>query len=281
MAHMFMLFPEGRPKALTLSYDDGVQQDERLVDIMAKNGLRGTFNINSGRYSPEGKTWPEGRVHRVMTEAATTSLFKDSGNEVAVHAYSHLFLNKIKRERVAFEIVEDRVNLERQFGTIIRGMAYPYGTWNDDVLDVLADCGIAYSRTTKATESFGIPTRWLTLDPTCHHKHPRLTELATRFVESERSSNDPWLFYLWGHSYEFEGDNNWDVIEKFAEYTGGHDDIWYATNIEIYDYVEASRRLHISANCKMIHNPSAIPVWIRDTSANKIREIEPGATITL
>ena len=128
MAHMFMLFPGGRAKALTLSYDDGVEQDERLVDIMSKNGLRGTFNINSGRYSPEGTVFPAGKVHRVMTEAATTALFRESGNEVAVHACNHLYLNKIKRERIAYEIVQDRINLERQFGCIIRGMAYPYGT---------------------------------------------------------------------------------------------------------------------------------------------------------
>ena len=276
---MFMLFPEGRPKAFTLSYDDGVEQDERLVDIMAKNGLRGTFNVNSGRYVEEGTVFAEGRFHRVMTEAATTALFKDSGNEVAVHAYSHLFLNKIKRERVAYEIVEDRVNLERQFGTIIRGMAYPYGTWNDGVLDVLADCGIAYARTTKATESFAIPTRWLTLDPTCHHNHPRLTEIATKFVESEKVPNDPWLFYFWGHSYEFERDNNWDLIEKFAEYIGGHGDVWYATNIEIYDYVMAYERLLTSIDGSLISNPSAIPVWFK--LDKRVFCVNPGETISV
>lgn len=279
MAHMFMLFPEGKIKALTLSYDDGVEQDERLIDIMSKNGLRGTFNINSGRFSPEGKIFEEGRFHRVLTEAKTLSVFKDSGNEVAVHACNHLFLNKIQRERIAYEIVQDRVNLERLFGRVIRGMAYPYGTWNDAVLDVLADCGIAYSRTTKATESFAIPTRWLTLDPTCHHNHPRLTELATKFLEADKVGGDPMLFYVWGHSYEFERDNNWENIEKFSEYVGGHDDVWYATNIEIFDYVTAYDRLILSIDGSLVSNPSAIPVWFR--LDKKVFCVNPGETISV
>ena len=42
------LFPGGKKKALTLSYDDGVTQDERLIDIMNQYKVKGTFNINAG-----------------------------------------------------------------------------------------------------------------------------------------------------------------------------------------------------------------------------------------
>ena len=42
-----MLFPGKKRKVLTLSYDDGVEQDIRLVEIMKKHGLKGTFNINT------------------------------------------------------------------------------------------------------------------------------------------------------------------------------------------------------------------------------------------
>ena len=36
MANLFMRFPQGNPKALTLSYDDGVEQDIRLMEILDK-----------------------------------------------------------------------------------------------------------------------------------------------------------------------------------------------------------------------------------------------------
>jgi len=88
-----------------------------------------------------------------------------------------------------------------------------------------------------------------------------LPELTERFVEKCNKFGNPELFYLWGHSYEFDNDNNWDVIEKFAERTGGHDHIWYATNIEVYDYVKAYENLHTSFDKRIVHNPSASDVW--------------------
>ena len=83
---LFMRFPEGRAKALTFSYDDGVEQDIRLVEILNKHGMKGTFNLNSGIYAPEGTVYPEGQVHRRMTEQAITELYKNGAHEVAVHS---------------------------------------------------------------------------------------------------------------------------------------------------------------------------------------------------
>ena len=69
------------------------------------------------------------------------------------------------------------------------------------------------------------------------------------------------MFYLWGHSYEFDNDDNWNVIEEFCAYMGNREDIWYATNIEIYDYVMAYQSLQIDEDKKKVHNPTGIDVW--------------------
>ena len=71
------------------------------------------------------------------------------------------------------------------------------------------------------------------------------------------------MFYLWGHSYEFDDHDNWNVIEELCEYVGGKDDIWYATNIEVYDYVKAYESLQTSFEKDIIYNPSNIDVWVR------------------
>lgn len=257
--NLFMRFPGGVRKALTLSYDDGVEQDIRFVDIINKHGLKCTFNINAGCFASEGKVFKEGTIHRRMTKRACVELYKNSGHEVAVHGYTHPWLEKLSPSGVAYEIIKDREELEDAFGCIVRGMAYPYGTYNDDVVRVLADCGIVYSRTTKSTEKFDIPTDWLRMPATSHHNSPRLMELAKQFVELDK--NDPKLFYLWGHTYEFEERDNWKVIEEFAEYIGGRDDIWYATNIEIYEYIEDFKRLVFSADMRKVKNPTARDIW--------------------
>lgn len=275
---MHMRLKDGKSKVLTLSYDDGVVHDIRLMEIMDRHGLKGTFNINSGLYMPEDaqrKTF-NGRMKLSECQA----LYRNSPHEVAIHSVNHPFLENLKKPQMLVEILEDRKNIEAQFGRLARGMAYPYGTYNDTVLEALAACGICYSRTVEDTEDFQFPTNWLTLHPTCHHGNPRLMELAKRFVETAPPAYaGNWMFYLWGHSYEFYNGNNWHIIEEFAAYTGGKEDIWYATNIEIYDYVKAYEALQTSVDERLVHNPTATDLWFYQKG--KIHCIHAGETLFL
>ena len=264
------VFPKGKKKALTFSYDDGVEADLPLADIFNACGMKGTFNICGSHVGTKG--------HLSAEEIRTNLLAK--GHEVACHGFRHPFEDQSPAAAVVNDVLEDRKILEEVTGGIVRGMAYPFGTYNQQVIDILKSLGIVYCRATQQesnTTKIPYGDGWLAWNPTTHHNGDIVKRIQP-FLEY------PWgcrLLYIWGHSYEFNNMDNWEVMEEFCEKMKKRREVWYATNIEIYDYVEASRRLHISANCKMIHNPSAIPVWIRDTSANKIREIEPGATITL
>lgn len=278
MASIYMRFPNGLAKTLTLSYDDAVEQDIRLMKILDKNGIKCTFNINTGCFAKEGTVYPKGQIHRRMTEKQAVELYSGSGHEVAVHALTHPFLEQLPTNAVIKEVSEDRANIERLFGKITRGMAYPFGTYSDGVVKCLEACGIVYSRTTKATENFGLPRDWLRLDPTCHHSCPRLDELADKFV-NETPNRGPMLFYLWGHSYEFDQNNNWELIEKFASKIGGKSDIWYATNIDIYDYIKAYESIIFSNDLSVVHNPSAQTVWF--CKNDKPYSVKSGETIKI
>lgn len=261
MADLWMLYPQGKLKALTLSYDDGVEQDIRLMEIMNRHGLKGTFNLNSGLFAPEGTTYPKGHIHRRMTEKAVLDLYAGSGHEVAIHALYHGDLPNIPATHAIWQVMRDKEKLENLFHCIVRGMAYPYGTVTPELAKTLKDCGVAYSRTVESTHRFDLPHNWLQLPATCHHNDPQLMELARRFAEAQPYK--PMLFYLWGHSYEFEANDNWHVIEEFAEYIGGREEIWYATNIEICDYIQAWRSMHISADGRRVYNPTAQNLWLR------------------
>lgn len=275
---MYIKFPDGKSKVLTLSYDDGPIEDIRLMAILNKNGIKATFNINTGLYCPENMTRENNRGAMKLSEAK--ELYIHSGHEVAVHTLNHLFLDRLKTDEVIMEVMQDRINIEAQYGTLARGLAYPYGTCNDEVIGILQKCGICYARTGNQTEAFWFPKNWLALDPTCHHNNPKLMELAKTFVEQKsRHIGQNWLFYVFGHSYEFENDNNWDLMENFAAYVGGREDIWYATNIEIYDYVQAYRNLQTSVDKKTVYNPSVTDVWFHHLDG--IHCIQGGQTLYL
>lgn len=283
MNSLFMRFPGGRPKALTLSYDDAVREDVRLIDIMKAHGLKGTFNINSAlRVAPEEQAEINSKRSYAFksTYDEVSELYAQEGIEVAVHGLTHPFLQTLPPAQVVYEVLEDRRRLEEQFGTIVRGMAYPQGTYSDAVVEALRCCGIAYSRAVKSTERFDLPDNWLIWQPTCHHTNKRLTEIAQSFLDKPCNNlAHPQLFYLWGHAYEFEQFNNWYVIEDFAKMMGGREEIWYATNIEIYDYIEAFRRLVFSVGMTKAYNPTAIPLWF--CYHNQMYCVGAGETIAL
>lgn len=256
---MKMRLKDGKTKVLTLSYDDGTVHDIKLIEIMNRYGLKGTFNVNTGSYFPEDAVRKEfgGR----LKASEEKKVYLDFGHEVAVHGFTHPFLDKMDTAEIIYEIVEDRKSLESNYRQIVRGMAYPFGVYNKKVIEVLEKCHISYARTCSSTHSFNFPDNWLMLNPTCHHNDDKLDELIKRFVEIPHKYNNSEMFYLWGHSVEFEKYNNWYIIEKFAEYAGNHEHIWYATNIEIYDYVKAYESLQTSFDKKIIHNPTSIDVW--------------------
>ncbi len=279
MVRKHFMFPGFKRMAVTLSYDDGVRQDKRLISIMKQYGLKGTFNINSGLFSSEPSDVEKGR----MTVEEAYELYTGAGMEVAVHGYKHLHLANIDTAIATYDVINDRVELEKLFDTVVKGMAYAFGNYSDSVVEILKMCGIEYSRTVVQTEKFDIPTDWLRLNPTCHHINPKLMSLADTFIngtgQSERWLKMPRLFYLWGHSYEFDNNDNWDVIIKFAEFIGGRDNVWYATNGEIYEYVQAYDRLRFSADGTLVHNPSDITVYIEH--ADKQFVLPAGETVRI
>ncbi|MBR1677549.1 MAG: polysaccharide deacetylase family protein [Clostridia bacterium] len=257
--YRFLRFPEWKYKAVTLSYDDGVIFDKKLIEILDKYGLKCTFNLNSELYA--SKTGG-----RRLTKSEATALYKNSHHEVAIHGAKHFSLAEISTEAMLREIMTDRENLERQFGRIIKGMAYANGSFSDEVVEVLKTCKIKYARTIISTHAFDIPSDWLRLCPTCHHSDKDLYKLTDKFLTYNVSdnfwSNPPRLFYLWGHSFEFNDHNDWETIENFAKKVGNRDDVWYCTNGEVYDYVKAFEKLEYSVNGETIYNGTDKDVYI-------------------
>ena len=277
---ILMRYPGGLAKALTFSYDDGVEQDQELMRIFDQHHMKATFNLNSGLYAQPGQVWPEGQHLRRMTRQQCLDLYKDSGHEVAVHCLTHQLLTEAPGALVVHEVLEDRKNLERDYGRIVRGMAYPYGPSSQATADALRSCGILYARTVTSSRKFDIPEDWLRFPATCHHDDPRLMAMADRFLgRRERDIYGCWLFYVWGHSYEFERDDNWYIIRDFCAKMADHEDVWYATNGEIFEYIDAWRKLVLSADGTMVYNPTVHTLWLKRDDV--LHVVAPGETIQL
>ena len=269
------LFPNGVKKAFTLSYDDGCYDDIRLMELMSSLNIKGTFNISSELYRPDG-TEPEGYWPR-MTRAETEN-YKREGIEVALHGVTHRDFCKITEPELVYEIMSDKHNLENMFSTVIRGAAYPYGTFDDRAVETLRRSGIKYCRTVWSDYSLNMPSDWLRLRPTAHHADPKLPELVDKFLGE--TPRDPRMLYIWGHTPEFRRDKNWGLIEDILAKVSGREDIWFATNIEICEYDLAAKALEYSADGRFVYNSTATKVWL-ERRPDEAVTVEPGALIEL
>lgn len=248
MHKTYYCFPEGKHKVLTMSYDDGKLQDRHLIDIFNKYHIKGTFHLNGGLIKNQERIKEE-EIYTLYTN-----------HEIACHTLTHPTIARCPKEQIVHQILKDRESLEEIAKIPVRGLSYPNGSFNKEIKELLPFLGIAYSRTINSTNSFEMPSDFMEWNPTCHH-NMNLIELADEFLNLHKKQY-LYMMYVWGHSYDFERDNNWEVIETFCEMVGNKQDIWYATNIEIVDYLYAVENLIYTALGDKVYNPSALDVWI-------------------
>lgn len=246
MKNIYICFPGGKHKVLTMSYDDGRIEDRRLIEIFNQYGIKGTFHLNSGLTN-----------ERILREE-WKSLYE--GHEVSAHTYTHPTIARCPLEQVAMQIIQDRRELEEAVGYPVRGLSYPNGSFSQEIVDMLPALGIRYARTVGSTDSFAMPDNFLKWTATCHHNH-NLLALGEEFINLHKTQY-LYLMYVWGHSYEFTQKQNWELMEEFCRMVGNKEDIWYATNIQIVDYMEAAHRLQYGAQGNMVYNPSVMSVWL-------------------
>jgi peptidoglycan/xylan/chitin deacetylase (PgdA/CDA1 family) len=233
---------------MTFSYDDGRTQDRQLVGKLNQYGFKGTFHLNSGFLGIEG----------YVTAEEIQTLYE--GHEVSSHTVDHPFLEISPPDQVAQEILDDRRVLESLVHYPIHGMSYPFGTYDDKVVAMLPTLGIEYARTVNSHGRFEMPSDPLRWHPTCHHK--QLLEQVEIFKDYQDRFKRMSLLYVWGHSYEFDNDDNWEIIDQAGDILKGNDTIWHATNAEIIAYKQVLERLRFSVDRSIVHNPSAMDAWI-------------------
>lgn len=273
----FFLYPEGYSRCVTFSYDDGAHFDRRLVEIFNRYGLKGTFHLNSGSLEHGNRNgWN-------IAAEEIPELY--AGHEVSCHMATHPFPSAQPDTELVREMLDDRLALEKYCGYPVRGMSFPFGDYDARTLTAMDAAGIEYSRAVAPTKGFRLPADFRAWSPTCHHREA--ADLLDRF----RGEFSPLaLFYVWGHSFEFDRQNNWNVIEEFCDKLCAKRDFWAATNIQIVDYIRAARALRFSADCRMVYNPTATTVWFGDTGGGtlctdctKYRKfaVKPGETLKI
>ena len=221
-------------KAVTFSYDDGVTQDIRLIELLNKYGLKCTFNLNSELLGRKGILTHEGQriSHYKLHPEDVKHVY--TGHEVAVHTLTHPNLTQLTDAEIIRQVEQDRLNLSELTGYEVIGMAYPGGGNDDRTAKIIQEnTGIKYCRTVTSNSSFEPQENLYRFNPSAFHlRFDALMNLGQQFIDLDAKS--PKIFYIWGHSYEMDYcPDYWVRLEEFFKLISNKSDIFYGTNKEV------------------------------------------------
>ena len=229
---------QNKLKAVTFSYDDGVTQDIRLIELLNKYSLKCTFNLNSELLGKPGILIRENQriSHYKVTPQDVKYVY--DGHEVAAHTLTHPFLPAVTDEaEIIRQVEQDRLNLSELTGYEVVGMAYPGGGINNDdrVADIIRrGTNIKYARTTDITDRYDLQSNLYRFNPNVCHimEFDRMMQMGREFVDLK--PDKPQIYYIWGHSYEMDyRPDYWIKLEEFFKLISGREDIFYGTNAEV------------------------------------------------
>ena len=249
------LYRFGKAKAFNVTYDDGVLQDIRFVELLNKYNLKGTFNLNSGLMENEFEwTHETGCVIKRLSKERALPLY--TGHEIASHTLTHPFMEGKTETEILYELKEDKKNLEKLFGMEMKGFAVPFDYYSEFIESCVKKIGFEYARISEESLSFKPQTDYHRWKATVFHLDDSLEKLTQDFINTDEELA---LFQIVGHSYDLDTENSWDKIENVFQRISLQQDVLPMTTIEIIDYLKAMDEVEITKN--HIVNNSEHTLW--------------------
>lgn len=249
------LYPEGKRKAFNITYDDGILQDIRFVELLNKYNIKGTFNLNSALMENEFEWTHEcGMVVKRLSSQAACGLFE--GHEIASHTLTHPYMYGLSEEALMYEMGKDKENLEKLFQREIAGFAVPFDYYDDLIQKCVENCGFKYGRCSKESRSFTPCKDYYRWEAGIFHLASDFQEFVKKFFETEEELA---VCQIVGHAYDLDVENMWEVMEEIFSKIKQEENIWKTTHIELIQYLQAMRKAKIFED--RIENQSNTELW--------------------
>ncbi|AEA33064.1 polysaccharide deacetylase family protein [Hippea maritima] len=116
-----------------ITFDDGYKDNVDAARILKKYGMKGLFFISTSLIGKEHEN------AKMMDETDLKELV-DLGMALGSHSHRHLKLSQLRKEEVKNEIMRS-IDILSSYQEI-EDFAYPFGNFNDDVIDVLRELKI-------------------------------------------------------------------------------------------------------------------------------------------
>ncbi len=204
-------------------WDDGVNDDIGVIEILRKYGAKASFNLNPATHRAErhgGFNDKWGKVVQRLARGELTSVYE--GFTIANHSVSHPWPTRIPLAEWRREVVDGRKILQDWFQQPVSGFAYPFGDYNEATAAVVREAGHVYARTTRDMTPCFPPEDAMAFHADTHFLKP---DFWARYERAKAAGGG--VFYFWGHSFELCTDEQWaDFDAMIARITTDPDAEW-------------------------------------------------------
>ena len=249
------LYPGGKRKAFNITYDDGVMQDLRFVELMNRYGLKGTFNLNS-RLMLSGFSWTHPNGMEIRRLDVDTARWLYRGHEIASHTLTHPYMHSLPETEVLQQLGQDKADLEALLGVEVAGFSVPFDYYSPMIAACAKRCGFEYARMSEFSRSYAPCRDYWFWKTGFYHIQPGLESYVAGFLETQEELA---VCQIVGHSYDLDAEHLWGTIEKILQRISQQEDIWACTNLELVRYLKAMEQITVER--PMIHNGSAMELW--------------------
>lgn len=138
------------PRTVAISFDDGYADNFSACEILAKRGMVASWFVVSHHLG--GKSdWAGSEIPKLpMLTPGQVREMRSAGMEIGSHSASHVRLTDLEASDLARELATSKSLLEDLLGTFVGSLAYPYGCFDDRVLQAARDAGYERACTTQS-----------------------------------------------------------------------------------------------------------------------------------
>lgn len=248
---------------ITTSWDDGALEDLRILKLLEKYNLKGTF------YIPQNITFEVRKGEYLKTVSESDILKIAKNQEVGAHTLNHIYLDTLKKDEIYKEVKGSKDWLEGLLNRPVPAFAYPGGVFNNEIIEMVKKSGFSGARTSISFQTDIKNPFLMGFSSHCYPCFPHNKDWSLVF-ESKMAwqraklnlkgiiglgipinSFFKWdlliknvfkyvlkngnVFHLYGHPWEIERYNLWQGLEKLFKYISNRKDVGYLTNGEVLE----------------------------------------------
>lgn len=138
-------------RRIALTFDDGFENVLRHgLEPLRQHGFRAIQFLVAGLVGRTNE-WEQrqGEVSERLMDVTQVREWLSAGHEIGAHTFTHPWLTRLPRAQAREEIRSSKASLEDQFGIRVRHFCYPFGDWNPEVRDLVAEAGFDTACTTQ------------------------------------------------------------------------------------------------------------------------------------